>query len=158
MRRILSLGAFAAFGAIISVCSSSVARPVDATCYMQTSSGQILNLGVSLCGDTPPSKGTTAIGNEAAFLAEFHREAARRSPADIRSLMGFSSSDEARTVVDHAKLYCEGRSLGMTDMELRRSSRASARSGSRSSRASALTIEISNDLASKHFCLQFAQQ
>lgn len=130
------------------------AELVHATCYMKTSSGQIIDLGVALCGDTPSS--TSGSGNTAAFLAEFNREVARRASPDIRSLMALNS-ESVQLMVEHANLYCKGRKLGSTDQELRRSGRAYAQDGSRAGRASALTFEISNDLAPKHFCPEFAR-
>lgn len=158
MKRILSISkrgaSIALFGAGMAIGSPAVAQVVNATCYMKTSSGQIIDLGVAMCGDTPHQ--TSGSGSETAFLAEFQREAARRASPDIRSLMGFGDANEARLVVDHAKSYCEGRKLGATDAEMRRSGR-SALGSSRAGRASRLTIEISNDLAARHFCSEFAR-
>jgi hypothetical protein len=147
------LSAIALFGLALPVAPAS-AQLVNATCYMKTSSGQIVDLGVALCGDTPMSK--SGSGDTTAFLAEFNREAARRASPDIRSLMALDSKT-AQSMIEYAKLYCESRKLGSTDHELRRSGRAYAQDGSRSGRAAALTFEISNDLAPKHFCPEFTR-
>jgi hypothetical protein len=153
MKRIFAIPAIAFLSASLPTLPAA-AELVHATCYMKTSSGQIINLGVALCGDTPSS--TSGVGNTAAFLAEFNREAVRRASPDIRSLMALDSKT-AQSMVEYAKLYCDGRKLGSTDRELRRTGRAYAQDGSRAGRASALTFEISNDLAPKHFCPEFAR-
>lgn len=152
MKRLL-LSAIALLSVSLPALPAS-AEPVSATCYMKTSSGQIIDLGVALCGDTPSSR--SGDGNAAAFLTELKSESFRRASPDIQSLMSLDSESE-QAMVKHANLYCKARRLGSADREIRRSARALALSGSRAGRATGLTFEISSDLAPKYFCPEFAR-
>lgn len=153
LKRIL-LSAIALLGSLS--CSSTSAQVVNATCYMKTATGQIIDLGVSMCGDTAAVASKSGSGGESSFLAEFKELIANQPGNEV--VMRLATNNPA-SLIRGAQNYCQSRRAGLSDAQITRNEAKTIVNSSPSLKSEMVTMFATQDiLAPKYFCPEFANR